>query len=168
MQLDRLTQLTSYSCRNKTVFCQIFSTLRSKHSFLITGFLSHGQETYLFFYDSAVCAGYFIPWTNYQVLNLEKNKKTKSEPLSSYLTLTLIFLRVFLESIPTHPLPPALSCFLSLQKLMEDGYECMPRGAHSSILPHPPCVCVGFTWGIDASNWPLSMCGGLLTIMMIC
>ena len=75
MQLDRLTRLTSYSCRNKTVFCQIFSMLRSKHSFLITGFLSHGQEIYLFFYDSAVCAGYFIPWTNYQVLNLEKKKQ---------------------------------------------------------------------------------------------
>lgn len=73
-----------------------------------------------------------------------------------------------MESIPTHPLPPALSYFLSLHKLMEDGYECMPHGAHSSILPYPPSVGVEFTWEVDASNWPLSMCGGLLAIMMVC
>ena len=73
-----------------------------------------------------------------------------------------------MDSIPAHPLPPALSYFLSLHKLMEDGYECMPRGAHSSILTHPPSVCVQFTREVDASNQPLSMCGGLLAIMMVC
>lgn len=152
MQLDRHTQLTSYSCRNKTVFCQIFSVLRSKHSFLLTGFLSHGQEIYLFFYDSTVCAGYFIPWTNYQILNLEKNKKTASEPLGSYLWKAF-------QHTPSHQL--FLTSFLSTSWWRMDMSVCLMGHTAQSCPIHlllvlnlhgklmlliGPYPCVGVFW----------------------
>ena len=131
-----------------------FLVVKRSTSFSMT-LVGHDWATEL---NWTVCAGYFTPWTNYQVLNLEKKQKDWK--------WTPWFISV--ESFPTHPLPPARSYFLSLHKLMEDGYKCMPLGAHSSILTRPPSVCVEFTREVDASNRPLSMCGGLLAIMMVC